>query len=303
MPKLTAMANMIKNIWIVLLLLGFTSSLHAQKKGYELSVGKRTLNLKDSTVFVLEVHRAIEKDVLNSWKKAIEKNKIKATISNDQLTIKQVVITALDEEPVDIYSTVVQQDHSVKLYSVFIVDGERVDPHGKEGASVKVRKLLGNFGGRVYQEVLQRELKEKQEVLENLEKNREKNLKEQDKMDKTIQKDSLKIGTEETEISLLKGQLEGATDRYTTQKNKIATTEYTSKDDAKEAKETLKGFDKERKTIEKDIEKRHDEILDLKAEIRDYWYALEQLKKDEAGLKQKILDQRELVKSAQDELE
>jgi hypothetical protein len=296
------MANFFRLSIICLLLIGLAFQSQAQN-GYKQTVGKRTLNFKDSTVFVLEVDRALEKDVINSWKKSIERNKIKATISNDQLSVVQVVLESIDEDPIDIYSTVVQQDKSVKLYTVFIVDGLRVDPHGKEGAAVKVRALLGNFGSQVYQEVLKRELKEKQEKLADLEKVRLKNLKEQDKMVKAIQKDSLKIGSEETEISLLKGQLEGATDRYTTQKNKVSTTKFESKEDAKEAKEVLKGFSKERKSVEKEIEKRHDEIIELKSDIREFWYSLEQLKKDENALQQKTLDQRAIVKSAEEELE
>ena len=68
------------------------------QNGYKQSVGKRTLNYKDSTVFVLEVDRALEKDVVTAWKKALEKNKIKARIDNDQLSIEQVVIEAVDED-------------------------------------------------------------------------------------------------------------------------------------------------------------------------------------------------------------
>lgn len=296
------MKRTIYSVFTVFVLVAISFSTFAQENGYEVSVGKRTLNFKDSTVFVLEVDRALEKDVINSWKKAIEKNKIKATITNDQLAVVQVVIESVDEDPIDIYSTVVQNDKSVKLYSVFIVDGLRVDPHAKEGSAVKIRTLLSNFGSQVYKEVLTRELKEKQEVLEDLEKERSKNLKEQDKINKLIQKDSLKIDSEETEISLLKGQLEGATDRYTSQKNKIASTKYENKDDAKAAKEELKGFDKQRKGIEKDIEKRHDEILDLKSEIRDSWYKHEQLKKEEMLVLQKITDQRALVLKAEEEM-
>ncbi|MGB0805050.1 MAG: hypothetical protein ACPGRC_00080 [Salibacteraceae bacterium] len=296
------MKKLLLIVFLIPFFIGLTNKANAQF-GFEISVGKRTLNFKDSTVFVLEVKRALEKDVINSWKKAIEKNKIKATITKDQLSVQQVVLQSIDEDPIDIYSTVVQQDNSVKLYSVFIVDGLRVDPHSKEGAAVKVRKLLANFGSQVYNEVLSRELKEKQKVLDDLEKNREKNLKEQDKIDKAIQKDSLKIGVEETEISLLKGQLEGATERYTGQKNKIASTKYKNKDDAKAAKDELKGFDKERKSIEKEIEKRHDEILDLKSEIRDFWYEHKELKKNEEDLLQKISDQKAIVKAAEEELE
>ena len=296
------MKKIITSSIFTLISLLFSISVMAQN-GYKQSVGKRTLNFKDSTVFVLEVDRAIEKDVVTAWKKAIEKNKIKARIENDQLAIEQVIIESVDEKPIDIYSTVVQQDHSVKLYTVFMVDGLRVDPHGKEGAAVKIRKLLGNFGAKVYKEVLERELKEKQAKLVDFEKSRNKVLKEQDKLIKAIQKDSLNIGSEETEISLLKGQLEGATDRYNTQKNKVASTKFESKEEAKEAKDELKGYDKERKSIEKEIEKHHNEILDLKSEIRDYEYELEQLIKDEVLLQQKALDQRDLVKRAQEELE
>jgi len=287
---------------IVLVLFVFLSVTTYAQDGYKISTGKRLLNAKDSTVFVLEVDRALEKDVVNSWKKSLEKRKVKAEIKNDQLTVKGIIIESVDEDPMDIYSTVVQQDNSVKLYSVFIIDGVRVDPDGKEGVSVKVRKLLANFGAQVYKEVLTRELKEKNVKLKELIKIRDKNLEDQDDAEKDIHKDSLRIQSEETEISLLKGQLEGATDRYTSKKNNIASTKFANKDDAKAAKSELKELDKERKSIEKDIEKRTDKILELKSEIRNLWYEIKQLKEAEERNEEKLIQQREVVKAAEEEL-
>ncbi len=287
---------------LAVVILFFSAQLAMGQKGYEVSVGRRTLNLKDSTVFVLEIHRSVEKDVIESWKKAIEKNKIKAVIKNDQLTIKEVIIESVSNIPLDIYSTAVQQDKGVKLYSVFVIKGERIDPHGKEGESVKVRKLLERFGAQVYEAVLVRELKEKQEVLKELSKDRDKNIKKQDKIDKAIQKDSLNILSTETEISLLKGQLEGATDRYNAKKKKVASTNYATKEDAKEAKSDLKLLDKERKEVEKEIQKNAKAILSYKSQIRDYWYELKQLKADEVSIEQKLSDQRFVVKSAEGEI-
>ena len=291
----------IKSLFLLITLTGLSFFVFAQK-GYEVSVGRRTLNLKDSTVFVLEVHRAMEKDVNDSWKKAIEKNKVKAVIKNDQLTLKGVVLESISSTPMDVYSTVVQQDKGVKLYSVFILNGERIDPHGKEGESVKVRQLLERFGAEVYEAVLVRELKEKEDALKELTKNRDKNLKKQDKIDKAIQKDSLNILSTETEISLLKGQLEGATERYNVKKKKVATTNYATKEDAKEARADLKILDKERKEVEKEIQKNSKAILSYKSQIREYWYELKQLKADESSLEQKLADQRAVVKLAEDEL-
>jgi hypothetical protein len=291
----------IKTLLLLITLTGLSSLVSAQK-GYEVSVGRRTLNLTDSTVFVLEVHRAIEKDVIDSWKKSIEKNKVKAVIKNDQLTIKGVVLESISSTPLDLYSTAVQQDKGVKLYSVFILNGVRIDPHGKEGESVKVRKLLERFGAQVYETVLTRELKEKEEVLKELAKNRDKIIKKQNKIDQSIQKDSLNIFSTETEIGLLKGQLEGATDRYNAKKKKVATTNYATKEDAKEAKADLKLLDKERKDVEKEIQKNSKAILSYKAQIRDYWYELKQLKADELSLEQKLEEQRMVVKLAEEEL-
>jgi len=286
---------------LLLSFIGLSILGHAQN-GYEVSVGKRTLNLRDSTVFVLEIHRAIEKDVIVSWKKSLEEKKAKFEIKNDQLTILGIVIENIDESPLDIFSTVVQQDKGVKLYSVFIVDGERVDPKGTEGTSVKVRKLLANFGSEVYFEVLEREFKEKETRLKDLNKQREKNLKSQDKAEKNIQKDSLKVGTNETDILLLKGQLQSATERYNEKKNYIATAKFADKDAAKEAKGELKDLDKERKGIEKDIQKHSNEILDLKAEARDYGYELKQLKEDLESLEEKLVNQRNVVNQAKEEM-
>lgn len=185
---------------------------------------------------------------------------------------------------------------------MFIVDRKRVDPNSEEGAAAKVRKLLANFGSKVYQEVLTRELKEKQDALKELEKAREKNLKDQDKIVKSIQKDSLKIGSEKTEIGLFKDQLKSANDRYTAQKNKMAGAKYDTKEQSKAAKDELKDLDKARKGIEKDIEKHNNEILSLKSGIRDDWYTHEKLKTEEGELLQKITDQNLVVKSAEEEL-
>ena len=113
--------NIRLNLLVITLLIFISFFGHAQD-GYKISTGKRILNAKDSTVFVLEVDRAIEKDVINSWKKSLEKRKIKAEIKNDQLSVKGIIIESVDDDPMDIYSTIVQQDNSVKLYSVFIVD-------------------------------------------------------------------------------------------------------------------------------------------------------------------------------------
>lgn len=287
---------------IAFVLFAFISAITYAQDGYKISTEKRILNSKDSTAFVLEVDRALEKDVINSWKKSLEKRKVKTEIKNDQLIVKGIIIESVDPEPMDIYSTVVQQDNSVKLYSVFIIDGVRVDPDGKEGVSVKVRRLLANFGANVYKEVLTRELKEKNVKLKELVKIRDKNLESQDDAEKEIHKDSLRIKSEETEIGLLKGQLEGVTDRYMTKKNTIASTKYSNKDDAKAAKSELKELDKERKSIEKEIEKRTDKILELKSEIRNLWYEIKQLKEAEERNEEKLIQQRDVVKLAEEEL-
>jgi hypothetical protein len=277
----------------------FSGNAFAQN-GYILSVENRLLNAKDTSAFVVEIDRAVEKDVVKAWKKAVERNKVKAAISDDQLTIKGIVIESVSMDSMDIYSTIVQNDKSVKVYSSFIVAGERIDPNGKEGTAVKVRKLLGNFGAKVYREVLERELDEKEKELKDLTKLREKNLKSQDQIDKDIQNDSLQIGVEETEISLLKGQLVNATDRYSAQKAKLASV--TDKDALKEEKAKLKEYEKERKDIEKDIKKHSDKILSLKADIRDNQHRLKQLGKEHQDIEDKIVNQHGVVKAAEEEL-
>ena len=291
----------LKPILLLFLIFSLTQNIFGQS-GVNVSAGKRTLNLKDTTVFVLEVNRAQEKYVFNKWKKHIEKNKVKATIINNQLEAKQFVFKGIDANLIDVYSEVVQQQNSVKLYAIFILKENRIDPRSTEGVSVKVKNMLREFGLEIYKNVLSTELKEKQTTLSTLEKERVKNIKEQDKLDKTIQKDSLKIGSYETEIILLKGQLGGATSRYTTQKNKVASGNFSSNEEAKEAKSVLKGYGKERKEYEKEIEATHNEIFELSTGIRNYWYKLEQFKKEETILNNKIVNQRIVVKNAEQEL-
>lgn len=279
----------------------FPVTMHAQN-GYKQLVEHRLLNGHDTLVFVLEVDRAIEKDVVKAWKKAMEKNKIKASITDDQLVVKGVVIERVSSDSLDIYSTIVQQDKSVRLYTSFYAKKEWIDPRSKEGTSVKIRTMLDNFGAKVYREVLERELGEKETELKDLTKMRDKNLKSQDQLDKQIQKDSLQIGVEETEIALLKGELKNATERYSAQKAKVASGTITDKDALKSEKDKLKEYEKDRKSIEKEIKKHSDNVLDLKADIRDNQHRLKQLGKEHQNIEDKIIAQHGVVKSAEEEL-
>jgi len=292
--------KIILSITLFFLISFFASS----QVGYTISTEKRLINGVDSTVFVLEIDRALDHDVKKAWDKMIKRNgKVKPVTKNDLTTVSGVVISAVDEDPIDIYTSAIQMDSSVKVYAVFIVDSTRVDPNGSEGKSVKVRKVLSKFGGKVYKQVLERELEENQSKLESLVKSRDKNLKLQDSKMKSIQGDSLKIASAETEIELQKGQLQGATDRYVTQKNKVAGLKHAEKEQLKQEKSTLKELDKERKSIEKDIEKETNKILDLKAKIRDYWYQVQQLKEDLAKIELEITEQRTIVQEAQNAFE
>tara|TARA_R110002050_G_scaffold300786_1_gene472663 strand:+ start:134 stop:1045 length:912 start_codon:yes stop_codon:yes gene_type:complete len=293
-----------KRIIAIIVVLLFTVTMGMAQNGYKVSVGKRLLNFHDSTVFVLEIDRAIEKDVLKAWKKAVAERdrNAKTEIKNEQLSVYGVTIPSVDDSAMDIHSTIVQQDNSVKLYSVFIIDGERVDPNGVEGRSVKVRKLLESFGARVYGEVLKRELVEKKERLKELMKERDKNLKAQNKSIKEIQRDTLKIQNHETEIGLLKAELVNTNERYNIQKNELETTMYASEDDEKQAKSEVKDLKKKRKSIEKEIQKHSDAIVDLKAQARDLGYSQKQLIEDIKFLEEKLVTQRNLVKAATDEL-
>lgn len=286
----------------LILALLLSVSIFAQN-GFTLSVEQRMLNGVDSSVFVLEVDRAFDHDVKKAWAKMIKKHgKVKAVTKDDLTTVSGVIISSIDKKPIDIYSSVTQLDSSVKVFSVFMVDSARVDPNLNEGKTIQVRKVLSNFGGEVYKNVLERELEEKQDQLETLIKGREKNLKAQDSKEKSIQSDSLKIANAETEIELQKGQLEGANSRYVAQKTKVAGLKKAEKEELKLEKSRLKEFDKERKSIQKDIDKQTAKILDLKAEIRDYWYQVEELKKDFAKIETQIKAQRGVVEAAKGSL-
>ncbi len=275
----------------------------AQKSGFKLTVADRTLGGEDGPVFVLEVDRAKEEDVALAWNKLIEKKtKVKSQKKNGETFIQNIIIESISPDPISIYSAAVQQDTSVRLYAVFIVDSARVDPNGKEGTPVKVRRLLAKFGTEVYSEVLEREHNEKMDYLKELEKEHEKILKEQDNLNKKIQQDSLKIFSSETSIEQLKEQLDNTNKRYNAQKNRMAGARYSSKDDEKEAKAVLKGIDKERKKIEKEIQNHSNNILKLKADIRDHLFRLDQLATDLKLNEEKISGQRVAIRESEDEI-
>ncbi len=287
-------------IGLVVLLVSF-GNIQAQN-GYKMSVEDRVLHGEKGPAYVLEIDRAIEKDVMVAWEKMLEKNKFKATVQKNLLQVENVVITSLGEDSVSLYSEVVQQDTSVRLYTIFYVDSGKVDPNGKEGLSIKVRKMIEGFGMEVYRNVLTRELEEKNEALEDLIKKRENNLKEQDKVEIAIESDSLEIKDTEKKIQHFNSELNVAEKKYIDQKNLISTTKFQNPDMAKEAKATLKKFDKDRKGLKKEIEKSTKDLIGIKNGVRDKWYNLKQLESDLERNEGLLETQRKIVKDSQLEL-
>ena len=284
------------------LLLAFISITGYAQHGFELSVEKQMLNKADSNSFVLFVDRAEEKDVIKSWENVVEKNKVKAVVNGNKLSIIGTIIPSISNKKTDIYSLFKKEYGGIKMYAAFFVDSVWVDPNIKNGATKNINALLGKFGHDLYKEVLTRELNDKESVLKQFNKDREKNLKEVDKLNKSVTKDSLNIDNTETEIILLKEQLNSANKAYADKKTSIAGTSFSDKDSEKQAKSVLKELDKNRKSIEKDIQKSSNSVLDSKSNIRDYLYKLIQLKEKREELDKNIEAHKLVVAAAEKEL-
>lgn len=271
----------------------------------KLSIEKHSLADLNQEVFVLWVSGANPNDVTKAWGKTMESgNKAKLESEGNKHQIIGAILKDIDKNnSMNVYADIIQERKGVKVFAAFqLNDSTWIDPDSDDDKTVKTENLLTGFGEKVYIEVLNNKLSVENGQLKSLEKENNSNLKSQTNEKKSIQSDSLSIFNTRNEIKLKKGEYTTTTDKLSKQRNYIASTNFTSDEEKKEANKLMKNIEKELKKITKEIEKLQNNIVDMEKNIKESYYKIDQLKVEETELMDKITEQKSRIKRLEHEI-
>jgi chromosome segregation ATPase len=192
----------------------------------------------------------VSMDVVKSnWKKAIEKgSKSKALVTGNEITIFGAIYKDMTESPVNIFSSVVEKDSIVRLFTA--VELSR-DVFTKSGSAEhdQLKSTLKQFAKDQYVKVAKDQLSAQESTLKNMEKDLASLRKEKEKLEKeiqnantTISEETYKIATAEKEIATTNSTLESRTGEV----NQMADGK-----EKKSAESELKSMEKNVKNLQK----------------------------------------------------
>jgi hypothetical protein len=271
----------------------------------KLNSEKHNLAGTDQESFALWVSEANSDDVAKAWEKAMESgNKAKMESIGNKHEIVGVILKKIDKtNPMNVYTDINQGREGVNVYVAFqLGDSSWIDPNSNQDKTVKAENLLTAFGFKIYLEVLDDKLSVENSKLKGIEKEYNANLKNQTDERKSIQADSLSIFNIENEIRLKKNVYKGTTDILSMQQNYIAGTNFSSDVELKEANRLMKDIEKELKRTTKSIENAQSDIIDKQKDIKDSYLGIDQLKKQEEELMNKLTEQRSRVDRLEHEI-
>jgi peptidoglycan hydrolase CwlO-like protein len=282
------------------IIIGFQASAQVP---VEISKKVVTMSKGEQPAFIVEIPQVTAENVEKSWMKLIRQNtKSKVSTENSEITILNTQIDEISDNPINIYSAVYQVDSAVKLVSLFEIDSSFFSFDGdKEDMNYErtyegIEHFLHEFAVTEYKEAAEEELKAEDKELKNLNNELQKLVKQTESFQKKIklnESDSLNAEDQISSLEIDKQRKQGEIDG----KKESMSTISGDKELHDQAKKHLKSLEKQRKKIEKEIEKLmaniveyHSDNVELKRGI------LENNKKKEELLDEISIQQETVIK-------
>jgi hypothetical protein len=268
-----------------------------------------TMSKGTQPAYIVEIPQAERKNIEKSWTKYIRQDtKSKVETEGEEIFIIGTMISKISNEPINIYSAVIEMDSTVKVISLFEIDSVFFSlPEGNKDINLEktyhgIKNFLKDFVIDEYREAVMDELKEEELILKTLLKEMIAMEKNNVSFQKEIKELELKIKGSEEDIASLESE---KARKMTEIESKKLSINSLSGDEIlqDEAKKHLKLLEKEKKGIEKDIEKEHKNIVSYESGIIENNRSIERnLLNQDAKLKE-ISEQELVVESVTNKLE
>ena len=268
-----------------------------------------TMSKGEQPAFIVEIPQASAENVEKSWMKLIRQNtKSKVSTENNEITILNTQIDAIYDKPINIYSAVYQVDSAVKIVSLFEIDSSFFSFDGdKEDMTYEriyrgIEHFLHDFAVTEYREVVEEELKAENKELKNLNSDLQKLVKQTETFQKKIKQnesDSLNAEAQISSLEIDKQRKQGEIDSKKESMSSIAG----DKELHDEAKKHLKSLEKQRKKIEKEIDKLKANIVEYHSDNVELKRSILENNKQKEELLDEISKQQETVKKVNGKVE
>lgn len=260
------------NSFLAIIFLLISGSLIAQVK---IEIGEQEMTMSQGThnAFIIEIPQAEGKIVKKSWSKYIRQDtKSKVEIEEEEIFILGTIISEISNEPINIYSAIIELDSTVKVVALFQIDSVFFAlPEGNKDINIEktyhgIKNFMKDFAIDEYREAVIDELKEEEIELKALLREMIDMEKNNVAFQKEIKEYELKIQRSNENIASLQNEKSRKVTEIESKKLAIGSLSG-DKILQDEAKKQLKSIEKEKRRIEKSIEKEHKNIVSYESGI------------------------------------
>ena len=294
----------LKSILIVLSLL-ISAHLFSQEK---IVITEQNVDMSkgNQPAFVVIIPKAKANLIQESWTKKIRQN-TKARVQKEGavFSITGTRIIEIYIDPINVYSSVIQLDASVKLITLVEVDNEFLNAGSKDSDEIfkkayeNIKKFIYYFAVEEYKTAVSKELEIENKKLQNLASKLFELEKQNTTLQKNIRTNEQNIKKSETIISSSDKKMENVLseiDKYQTSLSSA------NEEDKKDLNKILNKKEKEKKTIGTTLEKEHKKIFDYQAKINELTKSSENNVKSQEETKENIDRQIMTIHNVTDKL-
>jgi DNA repair exonuclease SbcCD ATPase subunit len=292
----------IKTQFLALLMLFIVPLFLSAQEKVEVIHKTVTLSLGEQPAYVVQIPESDYKNVTNDWKKIIRQNtKSKVEEIDNELIIKGTVINEINQGPINIYSTVINSDSTVKIIAAYEIDSVFFffDDVNKtvqnEQTHQHIQHFMRDFAIEQYMDYVAGDLSNAEKHLKNLNKDYKNISGDIESEQKKIRQNEQDIKNSEDLISSYEKDSERKLGEINMKKE--ANASVTGEDAIKQAKSDLKSLEKDKKGIESDLAKEKKNIVKYESDIKESERKIEGLTKQQEEKKKEIEKQEDIVKA------
>ena len=239
---------------------------------------------------------------LTSWIKLLESvTKSKVITENAEMTIFGAIIKDITENPLNVYSKLIDRDSAIYLSAAFELKKDQyIERATGEAEVVRAKSVLFNFAKERYIDLVAEEVKAEEKKLSDLEKELGSLEKDQSGMEKSIRTSNKKISTENEKLIALDGELSRISATITDQRNLLSSME---EGDLKVEKEKyIKELESKRKKTQKAIESSEKRISKAEKNIDKANRDIPRNDRDQGNYRDRVDDQEAVLQKYIDKL-
>lgn len=234
----------------------------------EFDIQEEWMSKGEKTAIRMHIPDGQLKEVQDGWEKLIKiKTKSKVNKEKDEISIYNTNITAIYQEPINIYGRITKTENGVDLTTFVEINLEFITPEDIDKITA-TKEFLRKFGKEQYRIGVEYQLETERDKLKDLNQKLSKLHKDNEKMHKTIKENEANILNTEADIEVNIADQSRKTSEV--EQAKLYVTRVNGdKEREKDAKKALKDREKEKKKLQDDNQKMHKDLTKYRATIEE----------------------------------